>query len=250
MNSSGNSDRKNDLPVREMFQRITPHYDLLNRILSARRDVYWRRRAVGLFPERLERALDVAAGTGDLAVEIARLRLSCTVDCVDFAPRMLSIARRKAVLSRTEARLNYIVGDAMQLPFDDAVFDVAAIAFGLRNIPDRLGAIKEMVRVVSSGGKVLVLEMTFPENIRLKRFFKWYLKRVIPFIGGVISSERRAYRYLSDSIKGFLHPDEMNDLFKEAGLVEIQEHPLTFGICYIHEGVVKESSLVPRLETS
>ena len=123
------------------------------------------------------------------------------------------------------------------MPYADGFFDAVTIAFGLRNIPDRLAAISEMKRVVRPSGKIMVLEMTFPENIGMRWFFNWYLNHIIPVLGGLIS-KGGAYRYLSDSIQDFLSPDEMNALFSEAGLTNIQAHQLTGGICYIHEGTV------------
>jgi demethylmenaquinone methyltransferase/2-methoxy-6-polyprenyl-1,4-benzoquinol methylase len=108
----------------------------------------------------------------------------------------------------------------------------------MRNIPDRPGAIKEMARVVKPGGKVLILEMTFPKNLKMRQFFHWYLSNVIPILGTFIAGNRSAYRYLSDSIQNFIHPDQLTDLFRQAGLQEVREYPLTLGITYLHEGIV------------
>ncbi|MCF7810796.1 bifunctional demethylmenaquinone methyltransferase/2-methoxy-6-polyprenyl-1,4-benzoquinol methylase UbiE [bacterium] len=223
--------------IRDMFDLITPRYDLLNRVLSARQDVYWRRRTVKLLPDKCERVLDSATGSGDLAIEIARKYPDAQVIGLDFVYRMLELAGKKTLEANAENQIHYISGDANCLPFEDHTFDAVTIAFGLRNIQDRLAAVNEMKRVVRPGGKVLVLEMTFPQNIGMRWFFRFYLNFVIPTLGRLIS-KGGAYRYLSDSIQGFLSPDEMKALFSEAGLINIKAHRLTGGICYIHEGTV------------
>jgi len=236
-----------------MFDAITPRYDLLNRLMSARRDVTWRRRIAKFLPNETQRVIDVATGTGDLAIAICRERDTARVFGIDFVPRMLEFAAQKTKSSdiiqedvsphqsspNLNRRISLTLGDAMHLPFVDRGFDAATIAFGLRNIPDKLEVLREMARVVRSGGKVLVLEITFPRNLGMRRFFNWYLNRVIPIMGGLISGDRKAYRYLTDSIQDFLHPDELCDLFLQAGLIDVRSHPLTLGIAYIHEGTVE-----------
>ena len=220
-----------------MFSRITPHYDLLNRMLSGRRDVYWRKFTARRLTENSLMILDVATGTGDLALQMARDCPQARVIGLDFVQEMLCQATEKTSKRGLDTRLNFTAGDAMKLPFADDIFDAATIAFGFRNIPNRQGALSEMKRVVKPGGKVLVLEMTFPRNLKLRRFFTWYLNRVIPAVGGFISRDRDAYRYLPDSVQGFLHPNEMRELFENAGFSQIKEYPLTFGITYLHEGI-------------
>jgi len=223
--------------VRDLFDQITPRYDLLNRVLSARQDVYWRRRTACLLPDRSERILDCGTGSGDLAIEIAKRNPNADIIGLDFVLKMLELAKKKTCKAGLESQIRYITGDATCLPYADDFFNAVTIAFGLRNIPDRLAAISEMGRVIRPGGKILVLEMTFPENIGMRWFFNWYLNHIIPILGGLIS-RRGAYRYLSDSIQDFLSPDEMNALFNKAGFINIQAHRLTGGICYIHEGTV------------
>jgi demethylmenaquinone methyltransferase/2-methoxy-6-polyprenyl-1,4-benzoquinol methylase len=225
--------------VKRIFNSVTPHYDLLNRLMSARQDVRWRKFTVTRIPPAAVRVLDVATGTGDLAIEIAKSRPDAQIAGVDFVPRMMGPAQSKTSSRGLSQRVSYAGGDALLLPFRDAEFDAATIAFGLRNIPDRGAALKEMARVVRPGGKLITLEMTFPTNIGLRRFFKWYLNHVMPFVGRTISGNNEAYRYLPDSIQDFLAPDELARLFVGAGLKDVQAFPLTFGITYLHEGVVQ-----------
>lgn len=224
--------------VKEIFNEITPHYDLMNRLMSARRDVSWRRFAVRRIPTDARRVIDIATGTGDVALDIIKYRPEIKVYGVDFVKKMLDLAEAKTERKHAADKITYLVGDAMCLPFPDDSFDASTIAFGMRNIPDRLGAIKEMKRVVRPGGKVIILEMTFPKNLRMRKFFDWYLNNVIPILGVIITRNKVAYSYLSDSIHNFLHPDQLESLFTQAGLIEVKAFPLTLGITYLHEGIV------------
>ncbi len=232
------SDEERISAVRDIFSKITPNYDRMNRIMSGRRDVAWRRFLVKRLPHSARKVVDIATGTGDVALEIVRKRPQVKVTGLDFVQEMLDLASKKTDQCGLAEKIDYIHGDAMSMPFEDSTFDASTIAFGMRNIPDRLGAIKEMARVVRPGGKVLVLEMTFPKNLKMRKFFYWYLNNVIPALGKVIAGNHIAYNYLSESIQNFIHPDQMRDLFAQAGLLEIKEYPLTLGITYLHEGIV------------
>jgi len=224
--------------VKNIFSEITPHYDKMNHIMSGRRDIAWRKFAISRIPQGAHQVIDIATGTGDLALDTVRRRPEIHVHGIDFTPAMLELAQAKCRAKNLTGKIDFLEGDAMHLEFDDNSFDCSTIAFGMRNIPDRLGAIKEMRRVVRPGGKVLVLEMTFPRNLKMRRFFNWYLNHVIPVLGVMITRNRSAYDYLSESIQDFLHPDQLSALFEEASLQKIQAFPLTFGITYLHEGVV------------
>jgi demethylmenaquinone methyltransferase/2-methoxy-6-polyprenyl-1,4-benzoquinol methylase len=232
------SDEERISAVKDIFSKITPSYDRMNRIMSGRRDVAWRRFLVKRIPHNARKVVDIATGTGDVALEIVHKRPQVKVAGLDFVQEMLDLASEKTDQAGVSDKIDYINGDAMSMPFEDSTFDASTIAFGMRNIPDRLGAIKEMVRVVRPGGKVLVLEMTFPKNLKMRKFFYWYLNNVIPALGKVIAGNHIAYNYLSESIQNFIHPDQMRDLFAQAGLQEIKEYPLTLGITYLHEGIV------------
>ena len=225
--------------VKGMFNRITPHYDLLNRLLSGRRDVAWRRFAAKRIPPEARLILDVACGTGDLAIEICRRRPGTEVYAVDFAQKMMEFGVLKSVKRGLNSRIHFIGGNALKLPFPDDTFDVCGAAFGLRNIPDKLSALKEMRRVVKPGGRVFILEMTFPRDLKLRRLFLWYFRNVMPRVGRMISGDRNAYRYLPDSIQDFLPPEELSALFIEAGLAEVKAFPLHWGMTYLHEGAKK-----------
>ncbi|MFH0959331.1 MAG: bifunctional demethylmenaquinone methyltransferase/2-methoxy-6-polyprenyl-1,4-benzoquinol methylase UbiE [Pseudomonadota bacterium] len=227
------------LAVKTIFNTITPQYDLLNRIMSGRRDVAWRKFAARRLPPNVNKVLDLATGTGDLAIAIAEEFPKAKVTGGDFVEKMMRLAENKTQVRGLGARIQFVAADATCLPFRDAEFEAVTIAFGLRNIPDRLGALREMKRVVGPGGKVITLEMTFPSNLRLRKFFRWYLNHMIPIVGGIISGNREAYTYLPDSIQDFLTPDQLGDLFDRAGFKDIKKFPLTFGLTYLHEGIAQ-----------
>jgi demethylmenaquinone methyltransferase/2-methoxy-6-polyprenyl-1,4-benzoquinol methylase len=232
------TDEERITAVKNIFNAITPKYDLLNRVMSGRQDVRWRRFAASRVPESARSVMDLAVGTGDLALDIAAARPDATIFGVDFVESMMRVAVSKTRDQGLLQRITYTGGDALRLPFRDDCFDAATIAFGLRNIPDRSRALSEMTRVVRPGGRVLLLEMTFPKHTRLKQFFKWYLNMIVPTLGSLISGNSAAYRYLPDSIQDFMEPDELSRLCEGAGLLDVIATPLTFGLTYLHEGTV------------
>ncbi|MFH0766271.1 MAG: bifunctional demethylmenaquinone methyltransferase/2-methoxy-6-polyprenyl-1,4-benzoquinol methylase UbiE [Calditrichota bacterium] len=222
--------------VSRLFGRIAPHYDLLNHLLSGGQDYYWRRRVAGRIPQHAEYILDAACGTGDLALLIHKKIPRAEIIALDFTSEMVAAARNKTK-HNTTGKLLLVPGDVLKLPFIDQVFDAVTIAFAMRNIPDRLLALQEMARVVKPGGKLLILEMTFPRSLRLRIFFYWYLNWVIPFLGGLISRDREAYKYLSASIQSFLSPEAMCELMRSAGLQSTKAFSLSGGICWLFEGI-------------
>jgi demethylmenaquinone methyltransferase/2-methoxy-6-polyprenyl-1,4-benzoquinol methylase len=234
----GKPDEEKIESIRKMFGEITPHYDLLNHLLSGGQDFLWRAFAVSKLPENARVVLDVATGTGDLALDIVRKKPYIHVTGLDFVPQMLDKAREKTEARKLSDRITYLQGDAMELPFEADSFDAATVAFGLRNMPDRVGALREMARVVKPGGRVLVLEMTFPENLGMRRFFSCYFRHVIPFMGSMISGNRKAYEHLPSSIQDFPKPDQLSEYFKQAGMEKVDAHRMTFGITYLHCGTV------------
>ncbi len=223
--------------VKEIFSTITDKYDFLNHFLSLRRDIAWRRFTVKKMRfGQTNRFLDVACGTGDLAVEAAHKNRDVTATGTDFVIEMVRAAGRKARKNGLSERLSCCQGDGTNLPFGDNTFDVAAIAFGIRNIPDRMAALKEMLRVVVPGGQVMILEMTFVQNRFFKLIYFVYLNYLLPLFAKVFSSNPAAYHYLADSIMNFPSPAAFARMMEEAGMVEVEKHSLTLGITYLHIG--------------
>jgi demethylmenaquinone methyltransferase / 2-methoxy-6-polyprenyl-1,4-benzoquinol methylase len=227
--------------VKEIFATITGKYDFLNHFLSLRRDIAWRSFSV----EKMRffntyRMLDVATGTADLAVGVARRYSRTRITGLDFVQEMIDLGRVKIRMKHLSNRIQMLRGDALHLPFSDGCFDVAAIAFGIRNIPNKIAAIKEMVRVVVPGGQVMILEMTLPQNGYFRKLYNVYLNRILPCLARAFSSNPEAYHYLGDSIMNFPTPDALATLMEEAGLRKVRKHSLTLGITYLHLGVKPE----------
>jgi demethylmenaquinone methyltransferase/2-methoxy-6-polyprenyl-1,4-benzoquinol methylase len=223
--------------VKEIFSTVFPKYDFLNHVLSLRRDIAWRRFAVRKMRFfRTYRLIDVATGTGDLAIEAALFHPSIEVTGIDFVREMMELGQAKIVKKKLSGRIRLLQGDALHLPFGEGKFDAAAIAFGIRNIPDRMGALKEMARVVVPGGQVMVLEMTYPRRAILRSVYGVYLYRVLPSVARRFSRNPEAYRYLADSIVNFPSPEMFSEKMEEAGLVEIKRYALTLGVTYLHVG--------------
>jgi demethylmenaquinone methyltransferase/2-methoxy-6-polyprenyl-1,4-benzoquinol methylase len=225
--------------VRGIFSSIPRWYDFLNHFLSLRRDVAWRRFAVRRMRFfRTNAFLDVATGTGDLAIEAARAHPEVRVTGIDFVPSMLKRGKEKIEKMGLEMRINLLEGDALALPFEDDSFDVAAIAFGIRNIPDREGALREMARVVVPGGTVMVLELTTPRRGPIRALYRIYLNGLLPVLGRIVSGDPRAYRYLAESIMEFPSPEEFSGIMRGAGLLDVKAVPLTLGVARLHTGSV------------
>ncbi len=233
-----NKPSKNPLKIQAMFSAIAPRYDLLNRLLSFGRDRYWRRFAVKQLPD-IEGGmfLDVATGTGDVAVEIVRqYNRKTRVIGTDFSEQMLELGRKKIEELGCQGQIDLRFGDVTNLPFDDRTFDAAIIAFGIRNIPDYKKGIQEMTRVLKAGGRIVVLEFTSVQSRFSRSLFRLYLTRILPVMGGFISGKKTAYKYLSDSVIDFPAPGEFKKIMEDSGLREVNFYPLTFSIVTVHVG--------------
>jgi demethylmenaquinone methyltransferase/2-methoxy-6-polyprenyl-1,4-benzoquinol methylase len=224
--------------VRAMFDAIAPRYDLLNRVLSARVDVAWRREAVRALEVRPgDRVLDLATGTGDLLLEELRAGATGSVGA-DLSFGMLRLVRPKFENpGYPESRV--CQGDAERLPFGDGCFDGASIAFGIRNVLDRAQGLREMRRVVKPGRRVVVLEFHDTRGL-VGAVFRLYFNHILPRIGAMVSS-REAYSYLPRSVRNFETPGSFGELMRQAGLRKVASRPLTFGIAWLHVGEVPGS---------
>jgi len=217
-----------------MFDKIAARYDTMNRVLSFGLDRGWRRRTVrALALGASPRVLDLATGTGDLAVDIARMHPDATVIGLDPSRQMLAIAERNLANRRLADRVTLVRGDAQHLPYRDGEMDAATIAFGIRNVPDRLAALREMARVVRPGGRVAVLELGEPRRGILARAARFHTRHVVPRLGALLSGARE-YRYLQRSIAAFPPSAEFAHLMERAGLRVLEVAPLTFGVCTLY----------------
>ena len=219
-----------------MFDRIARRYDLVNRVISLGLDQRWRRaavRAMALGPGG--RSLDVATGTGDLAMRMAKSAEGVTVRAVDPSSGMLAIGRDKIRRAGLEDRVVLEVGDAQALDFDDDSFDASAIAFGIRNVPDRARGLAEMARVTRPGGRVVVLELSEPPPGILGALARFHVHWLVPRIGALLSGARE-YRYLHESIAAFPRPDAFAALMESAGMRVVAVRPMTLGACCLFVG--------------
>ncbi len=223
--------------VKEMFSTIPGRYDFLNHLLSLRRDVAWRRFTIKKmrFFKTL-RLLDVATGTADMAIEAALMHPEISVTGIDFVSEMLVPGKRKIAERNLAGHIELLQADATALPFPDGHFDAAVIAFGIRNIPERITALSEMRRVIVSGGQAYILELNAPQNRLWRKVFAPYLMRVLPRVAGIFSRNPAAYLYLVDSIIHFPPPPAFLAIMADAGFSELKHYSLTLGITSLYVG--------------
>ncbi len=225
--------------VRAMFDRIAGTYDRLNSVVTAGLHHRWRARAVELAAVGPgDRVLDVATGTGDLALALAaRVGPAGTVVGIDFAPEMLAIAERKAAAGPPAAQLRFEQGNALALPYGDGEFAAATVGFGVRNFSDLDRGLRELARVVRPGGRVVILEATTPQRPPLSSFFSLWFDRVVPMIGR-FAGDSAAYQYLPASVRRFPGPTELAAKLVAAGLVDVRYVLTAGGIIALHVGTV------------
>lgn len=227
--------REKTQQVRVMFDNIAPAYDFMNRAMTFGIDKLWRRKAVKLVKaEHPARILDVASGTGDLAILMARTMPSASVLGVDISEGMLGLGTRKVAEAGLSDRVTFSVADCLQLPLADDSFDCVTVAYGVRNFQNLLNGYKEMYRVTRDGGMLCVIELSTPDSPFVRPLYRFYTKCMIPAVGRLISKDVRAYSYLPESIAAVPKGDDMLQLISEAGFHVPRFRPLTFGVCTIY----------------
>jgi demethylmenaquinone methyltransferase/2-methoxy-6-polyprenyl-1,4-benzoquinol methylase len=215
--------------VKSIFDNIAPHYDFLNHLLSFGIDHYWRRKALLLTKVGSKSLLlDVACGTGDVAIEAYKQGVRKIVGA-DFSHNMLELFKKK----REWIDGKVVQTTAEQMPFQDKSFTNITVAFGVRNFYDIKEGFKSFHRVLKQNGKATVIEFQMPENKVFKNLYKFYFKKILPFIGGIVSKNKTAYKYLPDSVEEFDEKILLIDLLKEAGFSSVTKHKLTFGIVQV-----------------
>ncbi len=228
-----NEEQSKKEQVRAMFDNIAPRYDLLNHTLSLNVDRLWRRRVVRILRRsRPHRVLDLATGTGDLAIATARALPGVQVLGVDLSERMLETARKKVAACGLDGRIVLEQGDGERL----ALVDAATVAFGVRNFGDLEAGLRELARVVKPGGTAVVLEFSRPRNRLFRALYEFYSYRILPRIGGLVSRDRRAYAYLPASVGEFPPPEEFLRLMERAGFRSCRARSQSFGIAQIYIG--------------
>ena len=211
--------------IQNMFDAISPRYDMLNRVLSFRRDVGWRKKTV----RRLKLAdkakvLDLACGTGDMILTLQATQPSADITGADFSTQMLAQGRKKV-------NVPLVAADACMLPFEDKSFDLITMVFGFRNVTDKPKALAEMRRVLKDGGRICILEFSKPKSKIFSAFYWFYFKTILPLVGRLVSKHKDAYTYLPDSVENFPSEDEYRRMILDAGFGEPAFKPYDFGIC-------------------
>lgn len=229
--SAGSSKKQQ---VARMFDNIALKYDFLNHFLSLGIDRLWRKNAVSLLKDINEPyILDVATGTGDLAI-LAHQKLGCRVAGVDISVEMLKAAQKKIRDRNIEKYVSVVEGDSENLPFDDNLFDAVMVAFGVRNFENLNKGLTEMNRVLKKGGKMVILEFSRPGSFPFKQLYFFYFRHVLPFFGGLISKDKAAYTYLPESVLNFPDGEAFDEELKNAGLKPLLRKKQTFGIATIY----------------
>lgn len=224
----------------KMFDRIAGSYDRLNRILSLRRDVAWRRRVARFLPDHPDlKVLDLATGTGDqlFALFDAGASLGKAVG-MDLSENMLKLGREKIRERGMESEMSLETGDTLNIPASDASFDVATISFGIRNVTDVPAGLREILRVLRPGGRLIVLECSMPRGPVLRSLYVSYFRNILPWIGGLVSGDAQAYRYLNRTVETFPCGEDFCDLMKLAGYESVSFHPQTLGVATLYVGDV------------
>jgi demethylmenaquinone methyltransferase/2-methoxy-6-polyprenyl-1,4-benzoquinol methylase len=229
------SDAGKKAEVAQMFDKIAPKYDLLNRVLSLGIDLRWRKKAIGyLTADKPERILDVATGTADVAIMMAKMLNPKQVVGIDIATQMLEFGKEKIKTAGLEATVTLEQGDSERLRFENDVFDAVTVAFGVRNFENLEKGLAEMLRVMRPGGRVVILEFSKPHVFPFKQLYNSYFKYVLPLIGRLTSRDVRAYTYLFESVQAFPEGTDFTNILIKTGYKNPLCERLTLGICTIY----------------
>lgn len=227
---SMNSEKKN---IGQLFDRIAGTYDRFNHLLSLNIDKRWRRKAVKMMRPAGE-LLDVAIGTGDLAIEVLRQGKASRVTGIDLSSEMMKIGEAKVARKGLSDRVDFQLGNALEMPYGDGSFDALTCAYGVRNFSDLDKGLSEMYRVLRSGSELVILEFSYPENRFIRALYDFFFTRIMPAVGRIISKDPSAYTYFMHSVKEFIWGREMADRIASAGFSNVRFKTLTFGISTIY----------------
>lgn len=220
--------------VTKMFDTISGDYDGLNRVISFGIDIKWRKKVVKLVKEKQpETILDIATGTGDLAINLAKTNASKIIG-LDISSGMLEIGKEKIKNKNLDQRIEMVLGDSENMPFNDNTFDAITVAFGVRNFETLEKGLKEILRVLKPNGIFVILETSMPNKTPYKQGYNFYTKNILPLIGRVFSKDRSAYKYLCESASVFPYGEALNNILREIGFINVEDFPQTFGVATIY----------------
>ncbi|WP_417855449.1 bifunctional demethylmenaquinone methyltransferase/2-methoxy-6-polyprenyl-1,4-benzoquinol methylase UbiE [Xanthomarina gelatinilytica] len=220
--------------VTKMFDTISKEYDGLNRVISFGIDIKWRKKAVQLVADTNPNIiLDIATGTGDLAINLAETNAEKIIG-LDISEGMLNVGKEKILNKSLQDRIEMVVGDSENLPFEDNTFDAITVGFGIRNFETLEKGLAEILRVLKPGGIFVILETSVPTKTPFKQGYNLYTKNIMPLIGKLFSKDRSAYKYLSDSASIFPYGETLNNILREIGFINVVNRPQTFGVATIY----------------
>ena len=219
----------------KLFDEIAGTYDLLNILLSFGIDRLWRKKVRRIVEERpVKNALDMATGTGDMAILLAKSPSVQDIVGIDLSKEMISIGNQKIKDSQLSQKANLIIGDGVNIPYDNDSKDLITITFGIRNFGDYKKSIDNMYKVLRPGGRAIIMEFSLPKNPIIKHVYLLYFRYILPFFGKIISKHKTAYSYLNQTVEKFPYGKKFADNFYESGFSKVDIHPLTFGIASIY----------------
>ena len=220
--------------VTKMFDTISGEYDGLNRVISFGIDIKWRKKVVELVKNKHPKTvLDIATGTGDLAINLAETSAEKIVG-LDISPGMLNVGKQKVQAKNLDNKIDMIIGDSENMPFEDNSFDAITVAFGVRNFETLENGLKDILRVLKPGGIFVILETSVPTKFPYKQGYKVYSKFILPTIGKLFSKDKTAYKYLSESASVFPYGDALNNILRNIGFINVEDKPQTFGVATIY----------------
>jgi len=223
--------------VTEMFDNVSSNYDFLNRVLTFGIDISWRKNVVALVKEgKAEKVLDIATGTGDLAIMMAKADID-DVTGLDISPGMLNIGIQKVKDEGLKAKVDMVIGDSEKLPFEESTFDAITVAFGVRNFENLELGLQEILRVLKPKGSLIVLETSQPTSFPVKQGFQFYSKYVIPTVGKLFSKDKSAYDYLPESAAAFPYGEKFNNILLKTGFNSSNVYPQTLGVATIYHAI-------------
>jgi len=232
------SDQGKKRQVEQMFDNISENYDGLNRVISLGRDVSWRKKVIRIVSNtKPESILDIATGTGDLAIQFAEKSNAKKITGLDLSEGMLAMARKKTAGKPFEKKLDFIKGDSENLPFGDNHFDAITVSFGIRNFENLEKGLTEILRVLKPGGIFVILETSVPTKFPFKQGYYLYTKNILPLIGRIFSKDKVAYKYLSESASVFPFGERLNNILKKIGFNDVKNQPQTFGVATIYTAI-------------
>ncbi len=220
--------------VKQMFDNISKNYDFLNRIISLGADIRWRKKVVNILAAKHPQSiLDIATGTGDLAIALIKTKATKIVG-LDISPKMLAVGEEKIIDKKLDGTIEMVLGDSEALNYDDNSFDAVTVAFGVRNFENLETGLSELFRVLKPKGTLVILETSVPTKFPLKQGYSIYTKVIVPLVGKIFARDKVAYNYLSNSAAIFPYGEKFNNILKKIGFIEVEDSPQTLGVASIY----------------